>query len=191
MVIKIEFIPKLELGWLNGWIFLMVHVVIQAFFILICSKEVKVRLFDRGTGWTKTQKTFTLIGKFFGLINIILIILSPLKFGSIEFIIGLIIFLIGITGLVVSILNFKNAPFDKPITTGLYKISRNPQIVMIFIIFLGYTFLIGSWLSMIILLFSFMGQHFSLLGEERRLTEQYGDSYLEYKKKVPRYFLLF
>ncbi|GAJ23776.1 unnamed protein product, partial [marine sediment metagenome] len=30
-----------------------------------------------------------------------------------------------------------------------------------------------------------------LLGEEKRLTEQYGDSYLEYKKKVPRYFLFF
>ena len=191
MVFKIEFIPKLELGWFNGWIFLMVHVVIQVISIKTCSKEVKVRLFDRGTGWTKTQKTFTLIGKVFSLINIILIIFSPLKFGSIEFIIGLIIFLIGLTGLVISILNFKNAPFDKPITTGLYKISRNPQIVMIFIIFLGYTFLIGSWLSMIILLFSFMGQHFSLLGEERRLTEQYGDSYLEYKKKVPRYFLFF
>lgn len=189
MVIKIEFIPKLELGWFNGWIFLMVHVVIQAIFILTCSKEVKVRLFDRGTGWTKTQKTFTLIGKIFGLINIILIIFSLLKFGSIEFIIGLIIFLIGITGLVISILNFKNAPFDKPITTGLYKVSRNPQIVTVYLIFLGYTLLIGSWLSMIILLFSFMGQHFSLLGEERRLTEQYGDLYLEYKKKVPRYFL--
>lgn len=191
MVIKIEFIPKLELGWFNGWIFLMVHVVIQAIFISICSKEVKVRLFDRGKGWTKTQKTFTLIGKVFGLINIILIISSPLKFGSIEFIIGLIIFLIGLTGLVISILNFKNAPFDEPITTGLYKVSRNPQIVTVYIIFLGYTLLIGSWLSMIILLFSFTGQHFSLLGEERRLTEQYGDSYLEYKKKVPRYFLFF
>jgi len=191
MVIKIEFIPKLELGWFNGWIFLMVHVVLQAIFILTCSKEVKVRLFDRGTGWTKTQKTFTLIGKIFGLINIILIILSPLKFGSIEFIIGLIIFLIGLTGLVISILNFKNAPFDKPITTGLYKVSRNPQIITVYIIILGYTLLIGSWLSMILLFFSFMGQHFSLLGEERRLTEQYGDSYLEYKKKVPRYFLFF
>ncbi len=191
MVIKIEFIPKLELGWFNGWIFLMVHVVLQAIFILTCSKEVKVRLFDRGTGWTKTQKTFTLIGKVFGLINIILIILSPLKFGSIESIIGLIIFLIGITGLVISIINFKNAPFDKPITTGLYKVSRNPQIVTVCVIFLGYTLLIGSWLSMIILIFSFLGQHFSLLGEERRLTKQYGDSYLEYKKKVPRYFLFF
>ncbi len=191
MVIKIEFFPKLELGWFNGWIFLMVHVVLQAIFILTCSKEVKVRLFDRGTGWTKTQKTFTLIGKVFGLINIILIILSPLKFGSIESIIGLIIFLIGITGLVISIINFKNAPFDKPITTGLYKVSRNPQIVTVCVIFLGYTLLIGSWLSMIILIFSFLGQHFSLLGEERRLTKQYGDSYLEYKKKVPRYFLFF
>ena len=191
MVIKIELIPKLELGWFNGWIFLMVHVVIQAIFMLNCSKEVKLRLLDRGKGWTKTQKAFTLIGKIFSFINMILIILSPLNFGSIEFIIGLIIFLIGLIGLGIAILNFKNAPFDKPITTGLYKISRNPQIVMIFIIFLGYTFLIGSWLSMIILLFSFMGQHFSLLGEERRLTEQYGDSYLEYKKKVPRYFLFF
>ncbi len=47
MVIKIEFIPKLEVGWFNGGIFLMIQVFIQVNFILICPKEVKVRLFEQ------------------------------------------------------------------------------------------------------------------------------------------------
>jgi len=81
--------------------------------------------------------------------------------------------------------------FNKPITTGLYKISRNPQQVMIYIIFLGYSLVIGLWFSMIILIISIFCSHFSILGEEKRLLEQYGESYKEYKKKVPRYFLFF
>ena len=51
--------------------------------------------------------------------------------------------------------------------------------------------MIGSWISLIILLVSILGSHFSILGEEKRLKEQYGNSYLEYKEKVPRYFIFF
>ncbi len=185
-----ELVTRFGIGWLNGWLPLVIYVSIQTIITFTCPKEVRTRLIDR-KGWTKTQIAMTAIGKSFTLINIILLFLSPLKFGSVEFIIGIILYFIGIIALSIAIINFKNAPLGKPITTGFYKISRNPQLISIYIIFLGHILMIGSWISLIILLVSISGSHFSILGEEKRLKNQYGESYLKYKKKVPRYFIFF
>ncbi|MFX1569292.1 MAG: methyltransferase family protein [Promethearchaeota archaeon] len=185
-----DFIPKFGIGWLNGWLPLVIYVSIQFIVTFTCPKEVKRRLIDR-KGWTKTQIVMTTIGKSFTLINLILLFFSPLKIGCVEFFIGIILYIIGIIGLSTAILNFKNAPLGKPITTGFYKISRNPQLFSIYIIFVGHFLMIGSWISLIIFLISITGSHFSILGEEKRLNEQYGNLYLEYKKKVPRYFIFF
>ena len=73
----------------------------------------------------------------------------------------------------------------------LYKISRNPQILMIFIMFAGMILIISSWINLIFLSITIICTHFSILGEEKALTEQYGESYVEYKKQVARYFLFF
>ncbi len=185
-----DFVPKFGIGVLNGWLPLVIYVSIQFIVTSTCPKEVRTRLFDR-KGWTKTQIAMTTIGKAFTFINIILLFLSPLKFVTVEFIIGSILYFIGIIALSIAIINFKNASLGKPITNGLYKISRNPQLFSIYIIFLGHILMIGSWISLIILLISILGSHFSILGEEKRLNVQYGDLYLEYKKKVPRYFIFF
>lgn len=185
-----DFVPRFGIGWLNGWLPFLVYVLIQIIVTSSCPKEVKKRLIDR-KGWTKTQIAITTIGKSFSLINIILIFLSLLKLGSVEFFVGIILYFIGIITLSIAIINFREAPLGKPITTGFYKISRNPQLVSIYIIFLGHILMIGSWISLIILIISISCSHFSILGEEKRLSEQYGNSYLEYKRKVPRYFIFF
>ncbi len=185
-----DFVPQFGIGWLNGWLPFVIYVSIQSIVTFTCPKEVRRRLIER-KGWTKTQIFMTTIGKSFSLINIILLFLSPLKFGSVEFYIGIILYFIGIIALSTAIINFKNAPLGKPITNGFYKISRNPQLFSIYIIFLGHILMIGSWISLIILLISIIGSYFNILGEEKQLYAQYGDSYLEYKKKVPRYFIFF
>lgn len=184
-----KLIPNFRIGLLNAWLPLLIYVSIQAIVTFSCPKEVRKRLIDR-KGWTKKQKAFTALGKLFSLTNIILFFLSPLVF-DVFFIIGICFYVIGIIALSTAIINFKNAPLGKPITSGFYKISRNPQIVSIYIIFLGHIFMIGSGISLIIVFGSIIGSHFSILGEEKRLTQQYGESYLEYKKKVPRYFIFF
>ena len=79
----------------------------------------------------------------------------------------------------------------QPVTKGIYKISRNPQEFMIFILFLGICMTIGSWLALLILVLSKVFAHFGILSQERACLEKYGDSYKEYMKKTPRYFLFF
>jgi len=185
-----ELFPTFELGWLNGWIFTAIFYSIFGILLKILPKEVVARLYD-DEGWTKLQKVSAKMSKIFGILIIILMTFTPLKIESLEFIIGIIIFSIGTIGFIVAILNFTNAPLDKPITSGLYKISRNPQMVMLYFVGIGSSIVIGSYIAIILLIIGQFLSHFRILGEEKRLLEQYGDSYKDYMKKVPRYFLCF
>ena len=142
-----EFMPDLSIGWLNGWILLAIEFLIQGTLLLIFPKDVVSRLFDR-SDWNVKQRVFLIAGKVFSLACLILIVLTPLKIDSNFFIIGLIVYVIGLVGLVVAMLNFKDTPLDQPVTKGIYTISRHPQIVALFIIFLGICVAIGSWAAL-------------------------------------------
>ncbi len=185
-----ELIPALEIGWLNGWILLAFEFLIQGLLLLVFPKDVVSRLFDR-SGWSEKQRVFTIIGKVFSLACLILIVLTPLKINSSAFIVGSILYAIGLAGLVVAMLNFKDTPLNQPVTIGVYKISRHPQIVALFIIFLGICIAIGSWAALFTLMVSKLLQHFGILAEEEMCLRRYGESYRAYMEQVPRYFLFF
>jgi protein-S-isoprenylcysteine O-methyltransferase Ste14 len=185
-----ELIPALEIGWLNGWILLAFEFLIQGFLLLIFPKGVVSRLFER-SGWSVKQRVFTIVGKVFSLACLILIILTPLKINSSAFIVGLILYAIGLAGLVVAMLNFKDTPLGQPVTKGVYRISRHPQIVALFVIFLGICIAIGSWAALFTLIMSKLFQHYGILAEEDVCLRQYGESYRAFMERVPRYFLFF
>ena len=185
-----ELMPDLELGWLNGWILLAFEFLIEGFLLLIFPRDVVSRLFDR-SGWSKKQRVFTVTGKIFSLACLILIILTPLKINSNIFIVGCVLYAIGLIGLVVAMLNFKDTALDQPVTMGLYKISRHPQIVALFVIFTGICLAIGSWAALFMLILSRLLQHFGILAEEEACLRQYGESYRIFMERVPRYFLFF
>ena len=88
-------------------------------------------------------------------------------------------------------LNFKDTPLDQPVTKGVYKISRHPQIAALFVIFLGICVAIGSWLALFMLVMSRLLQHLGILAEEEVCLRRYGESYRAYMERVPRYFLFF
>ncbi len=185
-----ELFPTLEIGWFNGWILLALEFLIQGLLLLIFPKEVVSRLFDR-SGWSKKQRGFTILGKVFSLACLILIFLTPLKINSRVFIGGLILYAVGLAGLVIAMLNFKDTSLDQPVTKGVYKLSRHPQIVSLFVLFLGICIAIGSWLALFALVISKLLQHFGILAEEEICLRRYGEPYRTYLKQIPRYFLFF
>ena len=185
-----ELFPTLSIGWLNGWILLAVEFFVQGFLLLIYPKNVVSRLFDR-SGWSEKQRIFTIIGKLFSLACLLLIFLTPLKINASIFIPGSLLYALGLVGLVISMENFKTTPANQPVTTGIYQISRHPQIVSLFIIFLGISLSIGSWVCLFSLLLSRIFQHYGILAEEEVCLKDYGESYQVFMESVPRYFLFF
>jgi protein-S-isoprenylcysteine O-methyltransferase Ste14 len=185
-----ELFPALGIGWLNGWLFIAALGLTDAITFRLFPKTVVDRLFDR-SGWSRKQVTFTVIGKVIALISLVLIALTPLKIGRPVFVIGLVTGVAGLIGLVSALISFRNAPLDQPATSGLYKVSRHPQIVMSFVVLAGACLAIGSWSALAIQVVSHFFTHLGILGEEEVCARKYGDAYRAYLRRVPRYFVLF
>jgi len=182
--------PPLSLGWLNGWIPIVIFYGIFIFLLKVFPKETVDRLYE-DSGWTLEQARPAKIGLPFALAAMILIIFTSLKFNQPIFWIGLVLALIGESGFLYSLHTFNFTPPDEPVTAGLYRFSRNPQWVTFALVMIGFSFLVGSWTVLALLAVRVVMNHFRILGEEKALEEQYGESYQEYKKSIPRYFIFF
>ncbi len=182
--------PPLSLGWLNGWLPTAAFYAIFLILLKIFPKETVDRLYD-DSGWTLEMARPAKIGLPFALAAMVLILFTPLKIGYPIFWIGLALALIGQAGFIYSLHSFNITPLGEPVTDGLYKISRNPQWVTFAVVMIGFSFMVGSWTVLALLSVRVVMNHFRILGEERALAEQYGDSYLAYKNTVPRYLLFF
>ena len=183
-----KWLPEQELGLLNGWLFFLIYLIIFGITLFSCPPAVRKRLYDRSL-WTRRTKIITAFGKLFSLLNIYMILFGVLVIGNLEFLIGTTLYVVGLVLLVIAIIHYRNAPLNQPIVKGVYRYSRNPQMLGIFVMFLGMALVIGSWLNIILLSISIICSHFSILGEEYALEQQYGAVYLDFKKKVPRYLL--
>ncbi len=75
----------------------------------------------------------------------------------------------------------------KLITTGPFEFSRNPIYAGIILIMLGYGLAVQSYFTILVLIPMFYFRHFAI-EEENILEKKFGKVYLEYKKKVPRFF---
>ena len=146
-----ESIPTLQIGWLNGWLPMGILYLIFGILLLVFPKEVVRRLYER-SNWSREQRVIVLIGKLMVLVWFPLIILTPLKIGTPVFVLGTVIFALGLAGFVVALFNFRDTPLDRPVTEGLYRISRNPQQFMLLVAVVGISIAIGSWLALLMLL---------------------------------------
>jgi len=74
------------------------------------------------------------------------------------------------------------------VTTGLYRISRNPMYVWGLFAWLGWTVFYGSLAVLIGLVLLWLIFTFAVIPkEERQLEELFGDEYLDYKRSVRRW----
>ena len=76
----------------------------------------------------------------------------------------------------------------KLITTGVFTISRNPFFLSIDIFFIGITLIIPNLFFIVFTMLAIVSIHFFILKEEKFLRDVYGEDYLNYSKKVRRYF---
>ncbi|MHA1727656.1 MAG: methyltransferase family protein [Promethearchaeota archaeon] len=185
-----EFFPPLQFSLLGGWILLLGYIFVIGIIIAVIPKEVISKLYDTSS-FTKKQIILSKCAKIAFFINFIIYALTPLSISAIDFIVGVILFVLGETGFIVAIINFKNTPNDKPVTQGFYTISRNPQMISLITAILGVCFAIGSWFCVIFLLFGAVFSHLRVLAEEQSCLEKYGQNYQDYMDSRPRYFLFF
>src|SRR5207247_2664513 len=65
------------------------------------------------------------------------------------------------------------------VTSGVYRFCRNPIFFAILIVLTGYTLLLPTRLSLVLLVSAFVGMRLQVLTEEAYLSNAYGPTYLE------------
>jgi len=74
------------------------------------------------------------------------------------------------------------------ITDGVFRYSRNPMYLGMVIVLLGFAILLNSWISLLVLPgFSAFIHYRFICHEEENLKEQFGEDWLVYQHKVPRW----
>ena len=70
-----ELFPILKIGWLNGWLGLVLLGLTEGTLFLAFPRAVVKRLFDR-SGWSQKQQVFTIAGKLCALVCLALLIIK-------------------------------------------------------------------------------------------------------------------
>lgn len=73
------------------------------------------------------------------------------------------------------------------VTTGIYRYSRNPAFLGFDFMYVGMLLMYFNLPMLAVSAFAIIMLHLQILQEERYLTENYGESYREYRKHVFRY----
>ena len=77
---------------------------------------------------------------------------------------------------------------NKLVTTGVYRVSRNPMYTGLALVVAGGAFLAGTWWPLLLLPLALLAVTRLAIGpEESYLAERYGSTYADYRRRVRRW----
>ena len=108
---------------------------------------------------------------------------------------GLVLIVVGVLFFVIAMFTmrdnwragFVNNQNTSLVTSGIYRISRNPAFVGFDLLYIGCAAVFPNILNIAIALMAVVLFHFQILGEEKYCAESFGEQYMIYKSKTMRY----
>jgi len=180
-------VPAFEMGIWNAWILMVCSLIPIIFlFMPLVSRGQK-----EGTAFTasfsKMQKNAFSSTQLIFFILIIYSIFVPLKLGTAWFYVGLPVFLLGFIPYAILAVNFVTTPLDKPVTKGIYRYSRHPMYLTMFLMLLGAGIASASWIFLLLSVVDIILPILFVKAEEHYCIEKYGKDYREYMNRTPRW----
>ena len=183
-----QIVTGFSLGIQNCWWFITIYGILSILIMAALPKDGRKRILTFPKYNSKIEKIASGILSFlFGKGLLIFSIFIPFKLWTINFYIGTIIYLIGMILSVYAMYSFSKAELSKPVVTGIFRLSRNPMQVMVMVMWIGISIASGSLILLICAVLYAVISYPSFKAQERFCIEKYGDEYLEYMKKTPRY----
>ena len=142
----------------------------------------------------KIAKSRVIVSRIFGLLVLLLLLFTGHSFsqqGLIDFlfeIIGLFLLSICSIGRLWALMYISGNKRQELITDGPYSIVRHPLYVFSLIGAVGIGFASENLLVLaLIIIFYLFYYPFTILAEEKKLTNKFGQAYLDYMKRTPRF----
>ena len=179
----------LHFGLWNAWIPSFGLVLIQ-FLFMAFFRETAKRATD--TSWyIKSDRRHAHLRFVWRAAILVLSLFVPLRLSKPFFFVGLVLFALALVGFLAAFISYWRTPLDKTVQGGIYKLSRNPMYFFFSVGMIATCIASASlWLLIVTALLIFETHHV-ILGEERYCAATYGEEYLNYKARTPRYFLFF
>jgi protein-S-isoprenylcysteine O-methyltransferase Ste14 len=188
-------VPEFELGLWNAWI-----LGLLMFFIVIGLSFLIIRLFFNGTKSQESYRRHSTSPPYSGLekklsylstvtliATLVYSVFLPLRLGTGWFYAGLLVYLFGVIFGFIAMINFADAPSDKPATKGVYRFSRNPMYFSMFLMFIGIGVACSSWVFVLLQIIWLALSDREVVAEERLCLETYGEAYREYMNRTPKW----
>jgi protein-S-isoprenylcysteine O-methyltransferase Ste14 len=179
-------IPAFEIGIWNAWIF-MIGVLLPPIISQVFSKGKAASKRLHVSVPLKHEKLLNVVSTVIFFIGFIYSIFLPLQLGKVWFFMGLVIFLIALVISLFASFITRTTSADKPFTKGPYRYSRHPFYVAATLIFISIAIASVSW---VFLLLTVIMQIFHMIyapAEEQYCLKKYGEDYVEYMKRTPRW----
>jgi protein-S-isoprenylcysteine O-methyltransferase Ste14 len=180
-----SWLPAFEIGVWNAWIFMAYLLLSMIPFIYLGIKKKVPSV--KETGLPRVSTFFASSSKILLLPAMIYSIFLPMKLGTVWFYAGLPVALIGLIAYSLVLVNWATSPVDSHISGGLYRYSRHPMYITMFVFFLGLCIITASWVMLLLLVVFVVGCVVYVGVEERSCLEKYGDAYREYMNRTPRW----
>lgn len=184
-----SFFPHFSINIANAFWFSLLFWISNLIVLWIYPSHYKTRVLKMPTFQKRFQK---IVGTFnFCLFQglIIMVIFMPIEFHTSHFAIGLVVFCISFVVYLLSLINYATSNPERPVTKGIYKLSRNPQQISTILMWIGIGFLTDCSLIIALCVFQLITVYPTFKAQESFCVEKYGNEYQDYMKRTPRYFL--
>ena len=174
-------VPAFEIGVWNAWILTTI-----LFLFIMLSGALPKDIGKRITPAKEVKKINSVMMIVF-FTMIIYSIFLPLKLETIWFYTGLAVYLLGFIISTAALFSIAVTTPSEPFTTGMYRYSRHPIALGTLLPFIGAGIATASWLFLLLSVIMMVISHSSAVIEERATAKKFGDAYLEYIRKTPRW----
>ena len=147
-------------------------------------------MFKKGSAspsYNKNEKIINNLGTVIWVILFIYSIFLPLPLGTPLLYAGIALFVVGLIIFEIAGIPWAKTAIDEPITKGLYRYSRHPIYIGVFVQYIGIGIASASGLFLLLIVIQIALAAYSLPAEERFCCEKYGDTYRDYMNRTPRW----
>jgi protein-S-isoprenylcysteine O-methyltransferase Ste14 len=183
-------IPVFEIGVCNAWI-LLLFLPLHPLVMMLIDKLVGTGdIFKKmeSPALNKAESIINIFGSyvlFFGLF--IYSIFLPLQLGTAWFYVGLALCVLGVVTWIIAIVNIVGIPLGEPWNKGLYRYSRHPMYLGLFLTLIGAGIASASWIFLLFSIIYIILCALLVSAEERFCLDKFGTPYREYMNRTPRW----